>query len=113
MAYAHPGNNVEAPPRLRILLGLCELQQIGTTATYRLLQSRLGMSSGTVTHHLTRLEAEGLITRSRGLELTPKALTQLINDEWLVPSRPVIAFELSTAAVEVLEIAAPPEESAP
>lgn len=114
MALAHLGNHVEAPPRLRILLGLCELQQAGTPATYRLLQRRLGMSSGAFTHHVERLQTEDLITRSRSagtLELTARALAQLITDAWLVQSRPVVAYELSTAAVEVLEIAAPADEA--
>jgi hypothetical protein len=108
MADAHTGSPNRASQRLRVLISLCELEQAGTPATYRLVQDRLGMSTGSIVHHIKQLRAEGLLadTDTTGaLELTALAFSRLIADNWLTPARPVVAYELSTAAIEVLEVA--------
>ena len=116
MALSHTGSHPHASPQLRVLLSLCELEQEGTPVTYRLIQHRLGMSTGSLVHHVKQLRIGGLLVESGTegtLELTQAAFAKLISEGWLTQTRPVVAFELSTAAVEVLEIAAPPDESAP
>jgi len=113
MAFAHTGSQPKASQQLRVLLSLCELEQEGTPVTYRLVQDRLGMSTGSLTYHVKQLRTEGLLTESDAvgtLELTQAAFAKLIADGWLTQTRPVVAYELSTTAVEVLELAAPGDD---
>jgi len=66
------------------------------------------MSAGAVSYHMARLEHDGSIMRSgraRGLELSSAALAELVAGGWLVPARRFTSFELSEAAIELLELA--------
>ncbi len=108
MAMAHAGLHPRGNPRLRILICLCELAESGTSGSYRDVQRRLGISGGALSHHVDRLHSEGLLVRSslaRTLKLTAKAHALLISEGWLVPSQKVVSFQLSDAAIELLETA--------
>lgn len=112
MAVAHVGLQPRGSMRLRILLCLYELAQGGKPATYRDVQARLGISAGSASHHIGQLAKSGHILRhgrARTLSLSPLALAELIQGEWLTPSH-TVSLSLSTAAVELLELQSEDED---
>ena len=62
------------PPQINALNALYEMHQEGLTPNQRMLEKRLYLTNPTVTGLLGRLEAKGMIERSKRIVLTPKGI---------------------------------------
>ena len=107
MSDAHVGYRPLEDTRLRVLLGVFEATLTGIPPTYADLREHTGLSNGSLSHHIPRLVADGLLAHRpgsyRGLIITTAGVRLLWDNELIgeVGRRPVYA--VTTQGLEMLE----------